>query len=323
MPAVRLPGLRRAPGEPLTTSRRRPGRPRARAGRVAGRGPGRRAGHADPRRVPGGGAATRCAQAAADGRDPALACAAGRSCSARPACSTAGGAPRTGRTSTSCAERLPARRRRPRRAVRRRRQPGHQRRHRRRHRRLRCTWCAASSARGRPTPIARRMVVPPQRDGGQRQYIEQPIPTCDGRRPAPAARVDAGEPATSSTPSPTWPGGPRCPSAPSPAGSSPRPAPRRTAGSPTQRVLLAPRLLEDTDLGGRRDRRALRLRLGRAAAPPLPQGRRRRAGRLPPHVPRGPVPGARRGDGLIARVSTSPDRRGQDRRDDPDGEETV
>jgi transcriptional regulator GlxA family with amidase domain len=25
--------------------------------------------------------------------------------------------------------------------------------------------------------IARRMVVPPQRDGGQRQYIEQPIPT--------------------------------------------------------------------------------------------------------------------------------------------------
>jgi transcriptional regulator GlxA family with amidase domain len=26
--------------------------------------------------------------------------------------------------------------------------------------------------------IARRMVVPPQRDGGQRQYVEQPIPTC-------------------------------------------------------------------------------------------------------------------------------------------------
>jgi transcriptional regulator GlxA family with amidase domain len=24
--------------------------------------------------------------------------------------------------------------------------------------------------------IARRMVVPPQRDGGQRQYIDQPIP---------------------------------------------------------------------------------------------------------------------------------------------------
>jgi transcriptional regulator GlxA family with amidase domain len=26
--------------------------------------------------------------------------------------------------------------------------------------------------------IARRMVVPPQRDGGQRQYVEQPIPAC-------------------------------------------------------------------------------------------------------------------------------------------------
>jgi AraC family transcriptional activator FtrA len=33
--------------------------------------------------------------------------------------------------------------------------------------------------------IARRMVVPPQRDGGQRQYVEQPIPQCssDGLAP--------------------------------------------------------------------------------------------------------------------------------------------
>lgn len=30
------------------------------------------------------------------------------------------------------------------------------------------------------TKIARRMVVPPQRDGGQRQYIEQPVPQCTG-----------------------------------------------------------------------------------------------------------------------------------------------
>src|ERR1700712_1872275 len=30
------------------------------------------------------------------------------------------------------------------------------------------------------TAIARRMVVPPQRDGGQRQYIELPIPECTG-----------------------------------------------------------------------------------------------------------------------------------------------
>src|SRR6478609_8278536 len=27
-------------------------------------------------------------------------------------------------------------------------------------------------------PIARNMVVPPQRDGGQRQYIERPVPDC-------------------------------------------------------------------------------------------------------------------------------------------------
>ena len=33
--------------------------------------------------------------------------------------------------------------------------------------------------------IARRMVVPPQRDGGQRQYVEQPVPVCraDGLAP--------------------------------------------------------------------------------------------------------------------------------------------
>lgn len=30
------------------------------------------------------------------------------------------------------------------------------------------------------TAIARRMVVPPQRDGGQRQYVELPIPECTG-----------------------------------------------------------------------------------------------------------------------------------------------
>jgi transcriptional regulator GlxA family with amidase domain len=33
--------------------------------------------------------------------------------------------------------------------------------------------------------IARRMVVPPQRDGGQRQFVEQPVPVCraDGLAP--------------------------------------------------------------------------------------------------------------------------------------------
>lgn len=30
------------------------------------------------------------------------------------------------------------------------------------------------------TAIARRMVVPPQRDGGQRQFVELPVPECTG-----------------------------------------------------------------------------------------------------------------------------------------------
>jgi transcriptional regulator GlxA family with amidase domain len=38
---------------------------------------------------------------------------------------------------------------------------------------------------GPATAIARRMVVPPQREGGQRQYVEQPIPqtVCDSMQP--------------------------------------------------------------------------------------------------------------------------------------------
>jgi AraC family transcriptional activator FtrA len=39
---------------------------------------------------------------------------------------------------------------------------------------VRCELGAAVANR-----IARRMVVPPQRDGGQRQYIDLPVPTCD------------------------------------------------------------------------------------------------------------------------------------------------
>jgi transcriptional regulator GlxA family with amidase domain len=33
--------------------------------------------------------------------------------------------------------------------------------------------------------IARRMVVPPQRDGGQRQYIDLPVPSCNADSLAP------------------------------------------------------------------------------------------------------------------------------------------
>ena len=80
------------------------------------------------------------------------------------------------------------------------------------------------------TPIARRMVVPPQRDGGQRQYVELPMPELRGGEPAAGARLDGRQPAHRAHRGRRWPGGPRCPSAPSPAGSSPRPGRRRTGG---------------------------------------------------------------------------------------------
>jgi AraC family transcriptional activator FtrA len=38
---------------------------------------------------------------------------------------------------------------------------------------------------GIATKIARRMVVPPQRDGGQRQYIDLPVPNCEADSLAP------------------------------------------------------------------------------------------------------------------------------------------
>ena len=43
--------------------------------------------------------------------------------------------------------------------------------------------------------IARRMVVPPQRDGGQRQYVRQPVPECSTDGLAAGAGLGAGEPA--------------------------------------------------------------------------------------------------------------------------------
>jgi AraC family transcriptional regulator, transcriptional activator FtrA len=96
--------------------------------------------------------------------------------------------------------------------------------------------------------IARRMVVPPQRDGGQRQYVEQPIPTCsaDGLAPVLDWVLEnlAEEHAVSDLARR--------------ARMSDRTFARRfvaeTGTTPhrwltLQRVLLAQRLLEDTDLG--------------------------------------------------------------------------
>ena len=77
--------------------------------------------------------------------------------------------------------------------------------------------------------IARRMVVPPQRDGGQRQYIDQPIPVRCSEGFAPQLDwilQNLEKPHTVTT----WRAGPACRRAPSPVASSRRPAPRLCSG---------------------------------------------------------------------------------------------
>jgi AraC family transcriptional activator FtrA len=96
--------------------------------------------------------------------------------------------------------------------------------------------------------IARRMVVPPQRDGGQRQYVQQPIPRCSSDGLAPVLdwvleHLEAEHPVSDLARR---------------ARMSDRSFARRfvaeTGTTPhrwltLQRVLRAQRLLEDTDLG--------------------------------------------------------------------------
>ena len=96
--------------------------------------------------------------------------------------------------------------------------------------------------------IARRMVVPPQRDGGQRQYIDQPDPGAMLGRLCAATGLDSGRTSTSRTRWPRWRAG---------RSMSARTFARRfveeTGTTPMQwvtdqRVLYARRLLEETDL---------------------------------------------------------------------------
>jgi transcriptional regulator GlxA family with amidase domain len=98
------------------------------------------------------------------------------------------------------------------------------------------------------TTIARRMVVPPQRDGGQRQFIEQPIPTCEADSLQPVLEFMLSELRTEHTVA----------ALARRASMSERTFARRfvaeTGTTPhrwltTQRVLLARQLLEDTSLG--------------------------------------------------------------------------
>ena len=96
--------------------------------------------------------------------------------------------------------------------------------------------------------IARRMVVPPQRDGGQAQFILRPLPEASSMSLAPVTRLDAREPAQR------------------PHGRSARregahvaahlrpPLQGRSRHDPAawlgrQRIIQAQRLLEQTDLG--------------------------------------------------------------------------
>ena len=131
--------------------------------------------------------------------------------------------------------------------------------------------------------IARRMVVPPQRDGGQRQYIDQPIPVRCSEGFAPhldwiLANLD--KPHTVGTLAAR-------------ASMSARTFARRfveeTGRTPMQwvtdqRVLYARRLLEETDLDVDRVADKSGLRHRDAAAPPLPPGHRRDAVGLPAPV---------------------------------------
>ena len=96
--------------------------------------------------------------------------------------------------------------------------------------------------------IARRMVVPPQRDGGQRQFVQQPIPTCSADGLAPVLDWVLEHLAEEHSVSDLA----------RRARMSDRSFARRfvaeTGTTPhrwltLQRVLLAQRLLEDTDLG--------------------------------------------------------------------------
>ena len=133
--------------------------------------------------------------------------------------------------------------------------------------------------------IARRMVVPPQRDGGQRQYVQQPVPECSTDGLAPVLDWVLENLQHEHTVSELA----------RRARMSDRSFARRfvaeTGTTPhrwltLQRVLRAQRLLEDTDLGVDEVAARVRLRQRRAAAPPLPQDRRGGAGGLPAHVRR-------------------------------------
>ena len=135
------------------------------------------------------------------------------------------------------------------------------------------------------------MVVPPQRDGGQRQYIDLPVPDCT---------------ADSLSPLLTWMREHLAEDQPvrvlaSRVAMSERTFARRFAAETgttpgkwllAQRLHHARKLLERQRPPGRDRRHPCGLRFGRPAAPPLRGPRRRRTGGVPAYVPH---PGRARG----------------------------
>ena len=95
--------------------------------------------------------------------------------------------------------------------------------------------------------VARRMVVPPQRDGGQAQFIARAVPDCDAETLGPLLEWIVDPPAARTSTSSRWPGASLM---------SPRTFARRfraeTGVTPhawvtSQRVLAAEELLERSD----------------------------------------------------------------------------
>ena len=117
--------------------------------------------------------------------------------------------------------------------------------------------------------IARRMVVPPHREGGQAQYVDNPVAACASEALSPVAGPGCSRTSTTSSRSTTWPRRRTCRREPSRAGSRPRPGSTPHAWLTAQRVLHAEQLLEQTDDSDRAGGRAGRLRLGDAAPSPL------------------------------------------------------
>ena len=141
--------------------------------------------------------------------------------------------------------------------------------------------------------IARRMVVPPQRDGGQQQFVEMPIPECTADSLAPVLNwvlSNLAEPHSASS------------LAKHADDERPhvRPAIRRGNGHHPAQVVdpaahpRGPRPAGGVRPWGRADRDPGRLQLGRGDAGALPPGDRPRPGRLSPSF-RLPVVVAARG----------------------------